>query len=79
MVLGDKQRKTATVIDLAIQSGSNIRKEEHKKLKKYQRLREEREKGEGYSGPSGNPGTRCSDHQARRVAPADPGTTSEMS
>lgn len=31
----DKQRKTAIVIDVAIQSDSNIRMKEHMKLEKY--------------------------------------------
>lgn len=32
--------------------------------------------GEGNTGPSGNRSTRCGDSQARRVAPADPRTSS---
>lgn len=34
--------------------------------------------GEGKSGPSDNRRTRCSDSKAGRVAPVDPGTTSEI-
>lgn len=42
IVVVDKQRKTAAVIDVAIPSDINIRKKEYKKLEKYQRLREEK-------------------------------------
>lgn len=37
----DKQQKEAIVIDVAIHSDSNIRKEEHTKLEKYTKLKRE--------------------------------------
>ncbi|TWW69232.1 hypothetical protein D4764_18G0000380 [Takifugu flavidus] len=44
MVVVDKHRKTVVVIDVAIPNDSNIRKKEHKKLEKYQGLKEEMER-----------------------------------
>lgn len=44
IVVVDKERRMAVVIDVAIMSDSNTKKKEHKKLEKYQRLREELEK-----------------------------------
>ncbi|TWW59309.1 hypothetical protein D4764_06G0008390 [Takifugu flavidus] len=43
-ILWDFHRKTVVVIDVAIPSDSNIRKKEHKKLEKYQGLKEEMER-----------------------------------
>ncbi len=47
IVVVDKQRKTAVVIEVAIPSDNNIKKKEHEKLKKYQGMREELEKRGG--------------------------------
>ncbi|CAI5636064.1 unnamed protein product [Oreochromis niloticus] len=44
IVVVDKQKKTAVVIDVAVPNDSNIRKKEHEKLEKYQGLREELER-----------------------------------
>ena len=44
IVIVDKEKKTATVIDVAVPSDCNIRKKEHEKIDKYQGLREEMEK-----------------------------------
>ena len=44
IVVVDKHRKRAAVIDVAIPSDSNIRKKEHEKLEKYQGLKEQLEK-----------------------------------
>ena len=41
IVVVDKQEKKAVVVGVAISSDSNIRKEEHEKLKKYQDLKQE--------------------------------------
>lgn len=38
-VVVNNQRKMAVVLDVAIQSASNIKKEEHENLEKYQELR----------------------------------------
>ncbi|MGZ7254081.1 hypothetical protein ACXWO5_10720, partial [Streptococcus pyogenes] len=38
IVVVDKQKKTAVVIDVAVPNDSNIRKKEHEKLEKYQGL-----------------------------------------
>ncbi|KAF7666152.1 hypothetical protein LDENG_00119050 [Lucifuga dentata] len=43
MVVVDKEQKRAVVIDVAVPADSNIRKKEHKKIKKYQGLKEELE------------------------------------
>ncbi|TWW64336.1 hypothetical protein D4764_03G0013440 [Takifugu flavidus] len=40
IVVVDKPQNTVVVIDVAIPSDSNIRKKEHKKLEKYQELKE---------------------------------------
>ena len=39
----NRHQKTAVLIDVAILSNSNIRKKEHKKLEKYQELKEKLE------------------------------------
>ncbi|TWW69265.1 COP9 signalosome complex subunit 1 [Takifugu flavidus] len=44
IVVVDKHQKTVVVIDVAIPNDSNIRKKEHKKLEKYQGLKEEMER-----------------------------------
>ncbi|XP_076747453.1 uncharacterized protein LOC143421715 [Maylandia zebra] len=44
IVVVDKQKKTAVVIDVAVPNDSNIGKKEHEKLEKYQGLREELER-----------------------------------
>lgn len=44
IVVVDKQRKTAVVIDIVVLSNGNIRKKEHVKLEKCQRLKEEPER-----------------------------------
>lgn len=44
IVMVEKHQRTALVKDVAITSNSNIRKMKHKKLKKYQGLKEELEK-----------------------------------
>lgn len=38
-VVVNNQRKMAVVLDVAIQSASNIKKKEHENLEKYQELR----------------------------------------
>ncbi|TWW59398.1 hypothetical protein D4764_06G0009280 [Takifugu flavidus] len=66
IVVVDKHQKTVVVIDVAIPSDSSIRKKEHKKLEKYQGLKEETENvgHEGNSGPSSDWDTRGSNTQA---------------
>ena len=59
IVVVDKQ-KEAVVIDVAVPSDSNIKKNEYEKLEKYQGLKEDVE-GEGHSGPSGDRSTRSCD------------------
>lgn len=49
IVVVDKQRKTAVVIDVAIPNDGSIRKTEHEKLEKCQWLREEPEKHSEHS------------------------------
>ncbi|KAF7655229.1 hypothetical protein LDENG_00059120 [Lucifuga dentata] len=41
MVVVNKEQKRVVVIDVAIPSDGNIKKKEHEKLEKYQRLKEE--------------------------------------
>ena len=43
IVIIDKQEKNMVEVDVAIPSDGNIRKKEHKKLEKYQRLKDELE------------------------------------
>ena len=44
IVIIDKEKKTAIIIDVAVPSDCNIMKKEHEKIDKYQGLREEMEK-----------------------------------
>ena len=44
IVVIDKQKKEAVVIDIAVPSDSNIKNKEYKKLEKYQGLKEELER-----------------------------------
>ncbi|KAF7642179.1 hypothetical protein LDENG_00262910 [Lucifuga dentata] len=44
MVVVDKEQKRTVVIDMAVPADSNIRKKEHEKIEKYQRLKEELER-----------------------------------
>ena len=44
IVIIDKEKKTAMIIDVAVPSDCNIKKKEHEKIDKYQGLREEMEK-----------------------------------
>ena len=44
IVVVDKQKKGAIVINIAVLSDSNIKKKEYEKLEKYQRLKEELER-----------------------------------
>ena len=44
IVVVDKERKRAVVIDVAIPADANIRKKEHEKVEKYQGLREQLER-----------------------------------
>ena len=47
IIVVDKQEKKVVVVNVAIQSDSNIRKKEQKKLEKYQGLKEELERMQG--------------------------------
>ena len=44
IVIVDKQKKEAVVIDIAVPRDSNIKNKEHEKLEKYQGLKEDLER-----------------------------------
>ena len=44
IVIVDKQKKEAVVIDIAVPRDSNIKNKEHEKLERYQELKEDLER-----------------------------------
>ena len=74
MVVVDKHQRTEVMVQVAIPGDGNIKKKEHEKLKKYQRLKEDLEKNverEGSSDANSDQDTGSCNPQPGVVAPAD--------